>query len=1220
MTLKGQQLAAVTAQESEILVSAAAGSGKTTVLTERIMEMICRQDNPVDIDRLLVVTFTDAAAKQMRAKISEKLMQRLKLDFGNIHLQRQINLLNKAQIMTIHSFCLTVVRRFFHVLEIDPAFRVGDTAEIELLQAEVVDEVFERNYQAYYERGENPAFSAALAHFAQKIDDSGFKKLVLDIFEYAYSCPSPHAWLDEHAASFEMTGGIGSSRWYADFKAHMQMVLNSSIANLQDLSQIAANPNLPQKNADVLADDIACLKRMSAALEDGFEAFYASVDFEPGKLSSERARAVDGSMDLDEIKALRERFSAARKQYFSDVVKDIRENLLIKPLHEMEADLLACGDVAAELRRLVMEFAADYAAAKVERNIVDFSDFEHFCLAVLGKIHDGEFIPSAHASEISALFDEVFVDEYQDSSMIQELILKTVAGVGRRFMVGDIKQSIYRFRLARPEVFVEKYNRFSDIAGGSERLITLSENFRSRQNIIDGINWIFGQLMSETAGDVSYTGDARLRYGADFAAPVFDDRTILHIIDNSSEAPATNDDDEITDLDRAEIEAKAAVQYIRNLIAGKSQVRDGKEYRDIRYSDIVILLRAKAAGRVFVEEMKNQNIPALCEGENDYFSATEVLTVLAMLKIIDNPRQDEPLISCMYSPMFRFKADELVEIRAGHTDFYGCVVDYSKNGSDEALRIKVTQFLTKLELWRDWAVHLPASRLVLALYEDTGFFDYAGLLPGGNIRQANLNLLFEKAIEFEKTSLMGLFNFVRYIEKLQKRNFGFESAKTASEGENLVRVMTIHKSKGLEFPVVLVCDLGKRLNKRDAHGSFLMHWDLGFGFKSIQNSVISNTFARYVLAQRIETESISEELRVLYVALTRAKEKLILIGTVSNFSKTIEKYDKISKSNVEQIAPYEVLGGKSYIDWLIMAMMRHNDFRDVLQEHGGSSIGLNDNSRWQVQISAPAQSKANLKEKAKSYNDLTQLLNEIENRNPSPANAEIERRLSFRYAYESGVAAPSKMSVSEVKRLYWREIMGAGDVSDYFTHKPEFEMPEFMQSGAEQSGAERGIIFHKTLEHLDISMPAANLPQFLIELESRGILQPGEIDCVNISQLADFLASPIAHRMRHAVKIHKELNFTIGINPALIDTNLHNAESEMMLHGVIDCIIEEEDGIVILDYKTDRIPSAGLEFAANQYRGQMILYKMAAQKVFGKDVKEMILWFFAAGDCVILTQ
>ena len=1196
MKLVGGQLAAVLADEREILVSAAAGSGKTTVLTERIMEMICRDKSPVDVDRLLVVTFTDAAAKQMKAKISEKLIARMKSRFGDPHLARQVALLNRAQIMTIHAFCLTVVRKYFHILDIDPGFRVGSQAELALLRGEVVDEVFERAYVAYYENGENPAFIEAARHFAPKIDDSSFKELVLRIYDFAWSCPNPRAWLDEHIAQYRLESGIDGSRWYADFCVQTNLVLENAIANLEELAEIAATPGLPPKNLELFERNIGDLINAQAALAQGFAAFYDAMDFEAGALSSAKTRPQGDLYTDEELAARRERLKAGRKQYFTDVVREIREGALQKPPAAAEADLQACHPIAAELGRLVLDFAADFAAVKAERNMVDFSDFEHFCLEILGKMEGGEFIAGELAEQVAAQFDEVFVDEYQDSSMLQELILKTVASASRRFMVGDIKQSIYRFRLARPENFISKFNTFSrepNPENPAERLINLSQNFRSRAEVLAGINFVFGQLMSREAGEVDYDDEAKLIPGASF--PDFNisgKRCILHIVDKAMDGePDSDEEDDGQDLTRAAVEARVAAGYVRDLISKKFQIFEDGEQRDIRFSDIVILLRAKSAGPIFVQEMKNLDIPAMCEGDNDYFSATEVLTILAILQIIDNPRQDTPLISVMYSPIFRFCADELVEIRMARQkgDYYGALRHYAEAGRDDSLKEKIAKFLAELENWRDLAVFLPVSQLILTLYEQTGFLDYVGLLLGGNIRQANLNLLFEKAAEFEKTSLMGLFNFMRYIEKLQKRNFGFETAAAASENENLVRIMTIHKSKGLEFPVVILADCGRKLNLRDTQGNFLMHWDLGMGFRAVKGQIISNTFARHAISARIQAESLSEELRVLYVALTRAKEKLILIGTTDNYLNKLTNYQKISKSDFFQIPAYDVLNGKSYLDWMIMAMMRNN-------------------GDWEVVSGSPGESRAQIRQKRQSYAAFGEILEKIENHEPGPQMAEIRRRLDFRYAYENGLASPSKMSVSEVKRLYEREFLGDSEI---FINKPTtFDLPDFMRENTGPTAAERGVIFHKVLEHLDLAQTSLG-DDFIPDLENKGILLPGEAAHIDLSRIDKFLASPIVARMRRAERIYREMRFAIGVDPCLIDSRLENSGGDMILHGVIDCIFEESGGLVILDYKTDRIGAGGVNAIAQPYRAQMMLYKLAAERIFNKPVKEMLLYFFS---------
>jgi len=1244
LELTKEQEAAILTRGNNVLVSAAAGSGKTFVLVERVMEMICNEEldekgkpKAIDIDRLLVVTFTDAAATEMRRRISKELAERLSKHPNNELLQRQFALSNRSSIMTIHAFCLSMIRRFFHVLEIDPGFRVADTTEIDLLKAETIDEVFEKNYRSFYENGENSAFIHALRHFSDRIDDWAFKGLILKIFDFAWSFPNPMGWLQEQVKNYELKDGINGSIWYKFFREHMKDVFNNVLKNMQDIHKLALNPNIPEKHREITAMNIEQIYGVLDSLTEkkSLQDFYAAMDFDPGRLTSAKSKTLDGKMDEAQIKALREKISTERTKTFTDVIKQVRERALVKSPVAMEEDLRRSHEVVTELARLVSQFAQEFAAAKAERNIMDFSDFEHFCLKIMVKENEkGEWIPNELANEVAGLYDEIFIDEYQDSSLIQEIILNAVAGrkIGakNRFMVGDIKQSIYRFRLARPEIFIDKLVQYKNPENPEGQLITLAENFRSRNNVIDGINFLMSQLMSGGAGDVDYDEDVRLRYASKFEGT--DATCILHIVDKAGGGEEYDNpestENTIEELARAEVEAKIAAEYVQKLIKAGFMVREkgesGYTYRRVRYSDIVILLRAKSHAQIFADELKNLDIPAFSGGDDDYFAATEVLTMLALLQIIDNPLQDTPLISVMYSPIFRFIADELVEIRHFNSesrnekmDFYERVINYSENGTDEKLRSKINNFLEKLEKWRDLSVILPISQLILELYENTGFFNYVGLLLGGNIRQANLNLLFEKAADFERTSYMGLFNFIRYIEKLQRGNFGLATAAVFSENSDLVRIMTIHKSKGLEFPIVLLCDCGKALNLRDARGAFLMHWDLGFGFSSLDLDlgISSPTFARYAVSKRIEAESLSEELRVLYVALTRAKEKLILIGTVSNLEKKSDKLSKIAMRNNLVIPAYDVLGGRSFLDWILMGMMRHKNFEDILKSYDISANILKDNSNWEIAITNPNEITKNTRQKKEIFGRLVEVLENLDlHHDHSGKRDEISRRLNYRYPFEHGAVAPSKMSVSEVKRMYYREFSG-GDSKNYFSQAAEFKMPEFVKVKAEITAAERGIIFHKVLEFLDFD--SGDIPSLLQDLENRGILAEGDSKHVNIKKLQNFLKSDIAERLRRAKMIKREMRFAIGIEASQIDAELKNTKGDMILHGIVDCIFEEDDGnLVILDYKTDYVGDASdmvLKEIAERYRAQIILYKTAIERIFDKNVKEALLWFFAAG-------
>jgi len=1138
MKFTDEQQRAIDTRGKDVLVSAGAGSGKTSVLVERILQMVCGE-NPIDIDRLLVVTFTDAAAAQMRKKVADELSKR--------NLRKQMALLSKCHIMTIHSFCLGIARRFFHKIDMDPGFRVADGTEIELMKTEILDGMFEEYYQSYYDLGENPEFVRLAQIFDHNVRDDNFRKLVLDLYEFTRACPDPQGWLEAQAGLYRLKGGLESTAWYDFFRDYAMRILEAEAENLSKALKLAELPGVPQKYWEVVSGDMESIRKAAAALEVGFTDFCDAIDYPFGSLVGARKKHDDISAAT--IKEIRDEYKKS--------VADLR-GAAIKSPDLIEKDIQDNCDNVRALSQIVLDFAGRFAEAKKEKNMADFADFEHFCLQIL---MDGDAL-SAEAVEIQGEFDEIFIDEYQDLSLIQEAILSAVSRKQNRFMVGDVKQCIYQFRMARPEIFVERYSDYENDAGRGS-LIHLAQNFRSRKGVIDSVNWLFERLMTTEVGGVDYDDNARLQYAAEHDDIEQDFRTVLHVVDSEDETES--DEDVLQELTTAEIEGKVAAGYIKELVGGK-----------FKYSDIVILLRSTVAAQVFAQELKNHDIPAFSGSDDDYFLAQEVMVVLALLQIIDNPHQDIPLTCALYSDIFRFSADELVQIRqcAASGDFYGAMLACAETGNDESLCAKVNSFLSKLNLWREKSAFMTVSQLIFYLYEQTDYYDYIGILPGGKLRRANLMLLFEKAAKYEKTSYKGLFNFIKYIERLQKNNFGFKKAVVANENEELVRIMSIHKSKGLEFPVVFVCNLSKRFNMQDVRRDFMMDYDLGMGFRAmdLENSVTSNTFARYILAKKKGLAQISEEMRILYVAATRAKEKLYFVGTVKNPKK---------KRKFGDLRPYDVMKGKSFLDWILWAAPQES------------------NDMWNILFSGKGEHQAQEQQKQQALAQVFSGIGKLDrDADFSGQRDEIFRRLSYEYPHQTAIYAPAKMSVSEVKRLYYGEFLTDSEELVGKSASKEFPAPKFIRGDDRIDSADKGIIVHTVLEHVDLNKHGrTDVLALVAELVAKKILSEKEATVVPVDSIVRFLRSDIAGRMRKSNIMRREVPFAV------------NWESEMVLHGVVDCVFEENDGIVIVDYKTERIRDNVIA-AAERYRTQIELYQYAVEKIFGKKVLQRVIYFF----------
>ena len=1208
-----EQERAANIRNTDVLVSAGAGSGKTAVLVERILRMITGA-NPVNIDALVVVTFTDAAAAQMRSRIGAELSKRVKQNPADENLRRQLSRLGKANISTIHSFCLKLARRFFHKIDMDPGFRVADTAEIELMKAELLDELFEEYYQNYYERGVNQEFVQLADIFDMRASDENFRRVVLELYEFSRSCPNPQEWLRDAVADCRLYGGIEGSRWYEFFVEFVSYTLSNIEQDLVAVAHLANNPNMHSSYREAIESDLEQITILQDALQTGFGDFIDALDFDFARLSGAKSKTADGSMEKDVIAALKDVVKAPR-EVFKARVKAWR-GMCNKPIHELEADMAANGENFAVLANLVAEFARRFQAAKRERNVADFADFEHFCLQIL---FEAGGVLSVEALTLQNEFEEIFIDEFQDVSLIQEAILAAIArgGAVRRLMVGDVKQCIYQFRNARPDIFVDKLQKYAESSTDGE-VVLLAENFRSRRVVVDSINCVFSALMNERAGGVVYDERAKLRFAADYDEHTTADiPTVLNVIvadsdDDDTESSGESEADlALQELTAAEVEAQAVAEHISKLMVSNMKIRDkdaAEGKRDIRYSDIVILLRSKTAFQIYVDALRNRGIPAFSETAADYFLASEIMIILALLQIIDNPHQDIPLITALNSDIFRFSPDELVQIgryRAADADYYSGLRVFADAKEDGELSRRVADFLAKLDEWREKAAHLTISQLINVLYADTGFYDYVGVLPGGKLRRANLMLLFERAAAYEKTSFKGLFNFIRYIEKLQKNNYGFEKASVANENDDVVRIMTIHKSKGLEFPVVFVSGLGTKFNLRDASRNFVLDYDLGMAMKAVdlEKSVVSNTVSRSVIGWKIMQGQISEEMRILYVALTRAQERLYLVGRVKN----ADKVDFGADAPDAGVArPYDVLRGRSFLDWLLLIQGK-----------------LHNSDCFDFQVSLESQFQQEYQRRHEAVSHIGGVIDEIARDvgfDHSGKREQVLRRLEYEYPHKTELYAPAKMSVTEVKRLYYHEFLADSEDFAPSSAVKEFRPPKFLQSDANTSvnAATRGIAVHTVLEFLDFDATSANeVTELISRLVARGLIKEADAAAVPVSRIVRFLQSDVVARIRCASNVRREVPFAVAMLPGLLNSAFADSHGDVVLHGVVDCCFDEGDGIVIVDYKTERV-DGDVRAAAEAYKPQLELYSYALEKILGRPVIQRVVYFFSVDTEVIV--
>jgi len=1283
-----EQSKAIEEKGKDILVAAAAGSGKTAVLVERIIRKITDPNDQLNVDELLVATFTKAAAAEMKERIRESLEKIVFQEPENEHVRRQLALINRASITTLHSFCKDVIKRFYHTIDLDPSFRVANDTESVLIRQDVLDALMEEKYESMIN---GDMFWVMTEWFGGERDDAALFRLVQELYNASISHPDPFGWLQEMALLLD--GPEAGDRWFSSLMVDVRLELQSILAILKDALQVATSPGGPTPYIDTLTNDMASVKTLITASETTWENLHQSFQMDVFKRLKPCKK---DDYDMEMIQQVKDYRDAAKK-----VLLKVNEDLFKRSIEQYRSEMVSMAPIIRELIDLVTVFGERYQLAKKERNLVDFSDLEHFCLQVLSsELREGELVPSAAAISYKKQFKEVLLDEYQDTNRVQEAIITLISRQepGNRFLVGDVKQSIYRFRLAEPGIFLEKYNRFPKEGSGDALRIDLARNFRSRREVINAANFIFRQIMSERVAEVPYDNDAELIYGSNYPeAPMeqgYEAELLLIDRDKGTEHSAYQEtigkdvgdyiQIEADDLEPARIEAKAVVQEINRLMGHtgdmKFQVFDKKlgELRPIAYRDIVILMRSThASAPVFFEEFKLNGIPAHAELNTGYFTATEVETMIALLQIIDNPYQDIPLAAVLRSPMVGLSADDLANVRAKYRrgDFYEAVVKYAgedlpsdqeqgdvllslkevaaasevpvtKNRDETAL--KISGFLKHLENWRTDAREGTLADLIWRIYRDTNYYDFIGGLPGGVQRQANLKALFDRARQYEATSYRGLFRFLRFIERMKEAGNDLGIAKSVGEQENVVRIMSIHKSKGLEFPVVFVVGMGKQFNQRDLNGHFLIHKELGFGPKFVDTDkrMCYPSLSYLAIKRRMRMEMLAEEMRVLYVALTRPKEKLYLVGAVRGLEKKINSWSKDIFQDELPLPDHELAKASSYIDWIGPALVRHPDaevFRNVVALGKAGSL-VSEESKWNIRIinasslaqvtSLPAVSLVNENIKRERIDSV------MNHRSISGTATDfkeaIESNFNWVYPMIEGSMIFSKTSVTELKRIgeinpTLRDSFGGnGNIPHFMMGDSESKgstvisrRPRFMEERS-VTAAERGTAFHTLLQNLHFykgRITKTDIRDCLENLVDARLLTISQADAVDVDQIVQFFKQDIGKRILSSKKIMREVPFSYGLAAADVYPYISDEISEevILIQGVIDCLFEVEEGLVLLDYKTDSTKGKTVDQLVEKYRLQISLYVRAIEKILKRPIVEKYLYFFDGGHLICLT-
>ena len=1189
-----EQKQVISLRDRNILVSAAAGSGKTAVLVQRILSKILDKKNPVDIDRMLIMTFTRAAAGEMKERISRALEDALYEDPENEHLQRQMTLIHTAQITTIDGFCSYLIRNYFHLIGLDPGCRTAEEGELKLLKEDVLKELFED----FYSRNDEDFLNFVECYAPGKTDE-GLKELVLKLYDTAMSNPYPVEWLGDCIKAYEIEDEeeLEKQEWFQVLWDSVKQELAQAEALFTQGISVCQEPGGPCLYEEALQSDMLLIDELQLLCEkqdfDGMASLLSALKF--ARLSAKKAEDVE-EYKKEQVKKLREEGKG--------LLKDLSERYFSESLKEAAETILCCKKPVEILIRLTEEFMERFEEKKREKNIIDFTDMEHFALRILVTKEGDTFTPSQAAKELSEKYDEVLVDEYQDSNLVQEVLTNLVSGwVNQRkniFMVGDVKQSIYRFRLARPELFMEKYKTYSTEEGKEQR-IDLHKNFRSRSEVLGSVNYIFRQIMGEDLGGVAYDEAAALYPGAVFPEgqnPEFVKTEVLLIEKDSEELS-----EEAIDNDQ-ELEALAIAHKIQEM-KGKEQVLDKEtgEYRPIEYGDIVILLRtATGWTETFGEVLSSQGIPSYSASKTGYFSATEVVAMLDYLRICDNPLQDIPLAGVLHSPIVGCTSQELGILRAEHKEgmLFDAVCAWVREGKMEneeesVLFEKLSCFLSLLTNVRDMAEYTPVHQLIVYILDKTGYGNYAAALPDGEQRRANLSMLIEKAMDYEKTSYRGLFNFVRYIEKLQKFQVDYGEVNLSGAGEGSVQIMTIHKSKGLEFPVVFAAGMGKQFNFSDINAGLLIHHELGIGTDAIlpEKRITSTTLYKQMLRRAILKESLGEEIRVLYVALTRAKEKLILTGTIGKLEERIRGLSGFLKQDEELLPVGNRMKAKTYWDYLLPALIRHRAMEPLLEEYGIFSNRRN----------PLYEGGCDFVIKKITAKDLVK--------------EELERRFSFVYPYEFLREIPVKVSVSELNKRAYHDFYEKEENIVEETEEGELPVvPEFIEKQEVYTGASRGTAYHRVMECLDYSRTssAEEIKIQIKELLMQKKLKEKEAECVRPGDIFAFVTSSLGQRMKEAAEnrlLFREQPFVISREAEELNPDWEG--ERILVQGIMDAYFMEDGELILVDYKTDKVKKGEEKALSERYRNQILDYAEALSRAAGKPVKEAYIYSFALG-------
>ena len=1157
---------AINARGGTLLVSAAAGSGKTAVLVQRVINRITDAKNPTDADRLLVVTFTKAAAAEMQTRISAEIAALLEKDPFNTALQRQQILLSRAHISTIDSFCSGIVKENFYKLGISPDFRILDESEMTVLRAEAVSKVLDE----FYSRNDT-VFYRFVEIFASGKSDDRIAQIINKLYDFVRAHPFPTRWLKEKAGMYQTALPASQTVWGKTILSFASDAVDYCVSVTENsLSLAGSDPAVAKAYSDALHSDIAGLYTLKEAINSGS---WDKISFETGNFAYQKFKPLRGYND----DTLKSRITAARKDVKNTITK--MANLFSCTEKQCENDIRALSPIVNKFFEVTERFAEILGDMKNERRAADFSDLEHWTLKLLVKETESGFEKTEYAQELSRQFDEIMVDEYQDTNEAQEMIFRAVSQNEKNlFFVGDVKQSVYRFRQAMPQIFLRRRAECSKYEPENENYpayIALGKNFRSRAGVTDAVNFVFGQIMSRQAGELDYTESEKLVPAADYP-PHTDCDVDLDIIDLS-------DTEEKSDM--VKTESRHIAEIIHKMVSEKYSVTDHGIQRPAVYRDFCILLRsANKYAHEYARELTALAVPAWADTAGGFFETYEIGIAVSLLQVIDNPLQDIPLLAVMMSPVYGFTPDDTADIRmiSRSGKLYPAVRLAAEKGNERA-----GTFLSDMEYYRTLAATMPADRLIRTVYEKTGLTDIVQAMQNGELRLANLRLLFQYAKKYENAGSGGLSGFIKFIGRLKRSNADLSAAVSVSEAANVVRIMSIHHSKGLEFPVCIIAGCSRLFNKE--RDDTLLHPELGLGakLKDEKTGCRFTTMPREAVALELGRGEMSEELRILYVAMTRAKEKLIMVATLKNAEKKIGSLASHLTAG-KKIQPYAVLGASSISDWLLLCALRHPDGKTLRDIAGAPpEITVHADGKLKINIVRP---KNEDKEKQQE---------------PQAAESEPDMKLydlisediNYEYPYSGLNGVCAKVAASD---LASREFSAKYAASA----RPAF----LSESGL--SAAERGTALHGYMQFADYKAASENPQSELERLVKNGFLTVQQGKSINLELIKTFFTSNIAKRMLASPHIEREYRFTVEIPAETVNPELSAKlkDETVVMQGAVDCAFEESGKIVIVDYKTDRVETASLLW--ERYSKQLALYRFALQKYTGKEVKECLLYSF----------